>query len=176
MTVAFDGVRDGPRRLDHEEGIWIREEVGDAGVGGAAQVQQGAEAHGAGGVVALAQCCFEVSDAVERVAGCVTQEGVPVGVVFEQGEEGGSLYVVTTGKLSIDVDGREVACVQSGACIGEMALISGLPRSATAIAIDDVRLLRLGADEFDALLSSEPEIGLALLRTLALRLRTATRS
>jgi len=97
-------------------------------------------------------------------------------LLFEQGSDGGSLYIVTGGELAIVVDGREVARVQPGACIGEMALISGLPRSATARATCDARLLRLGADEFDTLLLSEPEIGLALLRTLALRLRTATRA
>jgi CRP-like cAMP-binding protein len=52
-------------------------------------------------------------------------------------------------------------------------LISGLPRSASAIALAEGRLLRIGSDDFMNLLASEPEIALALLRTLAQRLRDA---
>jgi len=50
-----------------------------------------------------------------------------------------------------------------------------LPRSATARALGEARLLRIGSDDFDNLLSNEPEIPYALLKTLAQRLRAALR-
>jgi CRP/FNR family transcriptional regulator len=95
--------------------------------------------------------------------------------LFEEGDVGESLYLVSAGKIVIVVDEQEVAILERNACLGEMALISGLPRSATARALGEARLLRIGSDDFDNLLSSEPEIPHALLKTLAKRLRAALR-
>lgn len=96
--------------------------------------------------------------------------------LFEEGDPGESLYLVCSGRLEITVAERKVAILERNACVGEMALISGLPRSATATAIGEGRLLRIGSDDFMSLLGSEPEIALALLKTLARRLRNASRA
>jgi CRP-like cAMP-binding protein len=93
--------------------------------------------------------------------------------LFEQGDEGESLYLVCSGRIAISVDDRQVAALGRNACLGEMALVSGLPRSATARALEEGRLLRIGSDDFTNLLATEPEITLALLRTLSERLRAA---
>jgi CRP-like cAMP-binding protein len=95
--------------------------------------------------------------------------------LFEEGDPGESLYLVSEGKISVIVEEREVAVLDRNACLGEMALISGLPRSATARALGEARLLRIDSDDFDNLLSNEPEIPYALLKTLAQRLRAALR-
>jgi CRP-like cAMP-binding protein len=93
--------------------------------------------------------------------------------LFEEGDVGESLYLVCSGSIAICSGERQLAVLERNACLGEMALISGLPRSATATALADARLLRVGSDDFASLLASEPEIALALLRTLAGRLRAA---
>jgi CRP/FNR family cyclic AMP-dependent transcriptional regulator len=93
--------------------------------------------------------------------------------LFEEGEPGESLYLVCSGQVAITVNERQVAVLERNACLGEMALISGLPRSATATALSECRLLRIGADDFANLLSAEPSIAFALLRTLSRRLRDA---
>jgi len=93
--------------------------------------------------------------------------------LFEEGDVGESLYLVCSGAIAISSGPRQLAVLERNACLGEMALISGLPRSATATALSDGRLLRIGSDDFSSLLASEPEIALALLRTLAGRLRAA---
>jgi trk system potassium uptake protein TrkA len=96
-------------------------------------------------------------------------------VLFKEGDVGESLYFVCAGTIGIRVGEREVARLSRGACLGEMALISGLPRSATATAVAGGKLLRIGSDDFTSLIESRPEIAIALLRTFAQRLRRASR-
>ena len=75
--------------------------------------------------------------------------------------------------IEVSVNERRLTVLERNACLGEMALLGGLPRSATAIALSEGRLLRIGSDDFTNLLASEPEITIALLHTLARRLRDA---
>jgi CRP/FNR family cyclic AMP-dependent transcriptional regulator len=96
--------------------------------------------------------------------------------LFEEGDAGESLYLVCAGKIAISIAERRLTVLERNACLGEMALVSGLPRSASATALGEGRLLRIGSDDFMSLLSSDPEISLALLRTLARRLRATLTS
>ena len=115
--------------------------------------------------------------AMANLAGIAQEVTVYEGdTIFEEGDEGESLYLVCTGKLRVLVGEREVARLGRNACVGEMALIAGLPRSASVEAIEEGRLLRIGSEDFSSLLSNEPEIALALLKTLAQRLRVASRA
>lgn len=117
------------------------------------------------------------TSALANLAGIAEQITLYEGdTLFEQGDPGESLYLVSSGSIAIVVDERQVATLERNACLGEMALLSGLPRSATAWAITESRLLRIGSDDFMNLLAAEPEIVLALLRTLAQRLRAALTS
>lgn len=58
---------------------------------------------------------------------------MPGQVVFGQGESGDTLYVVARGKVSIHLDGRNepLALLENGSVFGEMAVLSGEPRTAT---------------------------------------------
>jgi ATP/ADP translocase/HEAT repeat protein len=94
--------------------------------------------------------------------------------LFKQGDFGDSLYVVIEGSLSVLAGEKEQARLPAGECIGEMALLDGNPRSASVRAASDARLLRIKAEAFRGLLASQPRIALALLGTLAGRLREAT--
>lgn len=112
------------------------------------------------------------TSALANLAGIAQEVTVYAGdSLFEEGDIGESLYLVCSGRLEITVRGRPVAVLERNACVGEMALISGLSRSATAVALEEGKLLRVGSDDFMNLLSTKPEIALALLRTLARRLR-----
>ncbi|HET7770550.1 MAG TPA: cyclic nucleotide-binding domain-containing protein [Chloroflexota bacterium] len=95
-----------------------------------------------------------------------------------QGEPGDSLYLVSHGTLAVFLIGdgtaeRRVATLGEGACFGEMALLTGEPRTATVRAIGDVEALRLNRTRFVELLRREPTIGLAISATLSRRLRGA---
>jgi CRP-like cAMP-binding protein/HEAT repeat protein len=93
--------------------------------------------------------------------------------LFEEGDSGESLYLVCSGQIEVSVNQRRLTVLERNACLGEMALLGGLPRSATATALSEGRLLRIGSDDFMNLLSHEAEITIALLRTLSKRLREA---
>jgi NTE family protein len=77
-------------------------------------------------------------------------------VLFEQGDEGDSVYQIQAGMLGVRVresDGTEsvIARLAPGALVGEMALLTGQPRTATVFAINSTGLLRLSKAEFEKL-------------------------
>src|SRR5690348_7755280 len=77
-------------------------------------------------------------------------------VIFEQGESGDALYIVLSGRVRIattDSFGRErvLAFYGPGEFFGDMAVLTGEPRSATASASTDLRLLELRKEDFDLL-------------------------
>ena len=104
------------------------------------------------------------------------------GAACKQGEVGDSLYLVSEGAFGVFVssehDARQVrvATLGRGACFGEMALLTGEPRSATVLADGDGELLRLDKDRFSELVRRDPSIGLTLSASLSRRLRAASQS
>lgn len=101
-------------------------------------------------------------------------------VIFHAEDPGDSLYVVATGSVKITVsadDGAEPAILTTvgpGGFFGELALLDGAPRSATAIAMDPVETLVLRREAFDRLVDSEPGLRRALLAALAGEIRRLT--
>jgi CRP-like cAMP-binding protein/di/tricarboxylate transporter len=100
----------------------------------------------------------------------------------KQGEAGDSLYLVSEGSFGVfvssDDDTRQVrvATFGRGACFGEMALLTGEPRSATVLADGAGELLRLDHERFAELVRRDPSIGLALSASLSRRLGTASQT
>ncbi len=99
-----------------------------------------------------------------------------------QGEAGDSLYLVSEGTFGVYVRGADdrpavrVAELKRGGCFGEMALLTGEPRSASVLADGDGELLRLDKERFTDLVRQDPTIGLALSASLSRRLGVASRS
>ena len=94
-------------------------------------------------------------------------------MLFEIGDPGDYMYIIRQGSISIRVHGDEVAALGEQACLGEMALIDGLPRSASAVVLSEANLMRIASHDFRKLLENKPEISLALMKTIAIRLREA---
>ncbi|MCK9463443.1 MAG: cyclic nucleotide-binding domain-containing protein [Proteobacteria bacterium] len=91
--------------------------------------------------------------------------------VFRAGDEGDCLYVVEAGTVSIvGADGEEIAVLEPGSVFGEMALVTGKPRSATATARGPVRLWRLERDDFDRQVAASPALKEAFRRVTEERL------
>lgn len=100
-------------------------------------------------------------------------------VLFHQGDPGDSLFIVTAGAVKIvlpseDGDEAILATVRPGAFFGELALLDGAPRSATAVAMEPTETLVLPRDRFRLLIDTEPAIRDALLAALAGELRRLT--
>ncbi|MGH2611117.1 MAG: Crp/Fnr family transcriptional regulator, partial [Tepidiformaceae bacterium] len=87
-----------------------------------------------------------------------------------QGETGAETHIIVSGTVAVVANGREVARRASGEVVGEMAVITGLQRSATLQAAGDVRLLTIGQRQFAGILRERPETGIAVMQVLARRL------
>lgn len=97
--------------------------------------------------------------------------------VVTQGDPGDRLFLVRSGRLRVFVEGdegvRAVRELGPGATIGELALLTGAPRSATVQAVRDSDLLELDAEVFHGLLRSDPEFAVAVARSLAEQLQAS---
>ena len=111
------------------------------------------------------------------VAAEATRRDAPAGtVVFEMGADGEELFVVTRGLVQIVLPGMGggddvVAELGDGRWFGEMAIITGEPRWATARAAVDTELLVLTRASFHVLLARMPVLGVRLSEELSRRLR-----
>lgn len=102
-------------------------------------------------------------------------------LLFRQGDPGDSLFVIRRGAISIKLDvGRHsvkrLIAFGPGALFGEMALATGAPRSASAVADDDSELLVLSREQFIRLQSAHPEMAVGVLRQIAVLLSERLRS
>jgi NTE family protein len=95
--------------------------------------------------------------------------------LFRQGDPGDSLYVVLTGRLEVVIEnGPEVKVIRilgHGDSVGELALLTESPRSASARARRDSELLRVAREHFARLLDERPEFAAGLTRVLGRQLR-----
>lgn len=96
--------------------------------------------------------------------------------LFSEGDEGHHLYVIIEGKLKLGTssgDGREnlLSILGPGEMFGELSLFDAGPRTSTATAVTDVRLLSLGHDQVIPWITRHPQVALDLLERLAQRLR-----
>ena len=80
-------------------------------------------------------------------------------------------YVIQCGKVDIRLGNRLLGTLSDHDIFGEMALIDAAPRSATAIAATDVKLVPVGEKQFLFLVSRTPHFALNIMRVLARRLR-----
>ncbi|ERI03946.1 cyclic nucleotide-binding domain-containing protein [Aneurinibacillus aneurinilyticus] len=104
-----------------------------------------------------------------------TQKNFPKGsVLFEEGELGDCLYIIMQGKVRIFLDKEEkertLALLQEKEYFGEMSLLTGDPRSASARAEEDVVVLRLDKEQFDRLLLQHSTLAVQFAGILARRL------
>jgi len=101
-------------------------------------------------------------------------------VIFHGGDPGDALFIVSSGSVKILVtpeDGSEpaiLAVVGPGGFFGELALLDGGARSATAVAVDGVETLVLRREAFDRLVDEDAAIRRALLAALAAEIRRLT--
>lgn len=94
--------------------------------------------------------------------------------IFEINDYGKEMYIITSGKIGISISNCHddyISVLETGESFGEMNLIDGLPRSATAFVLEDSHLLSLNKSNLRGLILSYPEISLGMLRSLSHRLR-----
>jgi CRP/FNR family transcriptional regulator, cyclic AMP receptor protein len=108
---------------------------------------------------------------------CINEYGVG-DVIFEEGSTGRELFVVLDGEVEIaKVNGDRktvIVTLGKGEFFGEMAVIDGSSRSATAIAASaDTRVMRINHARFVYLVSQQPAFALMIMDALSKRLRAS---
>jgi CRP/FNR family transcriptional regulator, cyclic AMP receptor protein len=95
---------------------------------------------------------------------------------FKEGDDARELFVIQSGKVEIRLGNRVLETFSDYNIFGEMALIDAAPRSATAMAISDDKLVPVGEKQFLFLISHTPHFALNVLRVMARRLGASNRT
>jgi CRP/FNR family cyclic AMP-dependent transcriptional regulator len=118
--------------------------------------------------------------ALERIAsGTRTRRFRRGEVIFHAGDPGDALFIIVSGEVKIglpSITGDEaiIATLRGGDVFGELALLDGAPRSATATSLTATEAVVLPRARFHELIASEPAVREALLASLAGELRRLT--
>jgi len=104
-------------------------------------------------------------------AGAPAREFKAGEVIFKEGDSASEFFVIQRGKVEIRLGNRLLGTLSDHDIFGEMALIDATPRSATAIAATDVKIVPVGEKQFLFLVSRTPYFALKVMRVLARRLR-----
>src|SRR5438132_12406886 len=98
-------------------------------------------------------------------------------MLFRQDDPGDEMFVIARGRvrLTITCEGheRELAVLQAGDFFGELSLLSGARRTATAVAVDDCDLLTIRRDVFAMMMHGDRVAVLHIMSGLALRRRSS---
>jgi CRP-like cAMP-binding protein len=92
----------------------------------------------------------------------------------KEGKAGREFFAIVEGEADVLMGGKKINSVRQGDFLGEIALITGRPRTATVRATSPVRVLVITARNFRTLLDKNPEIQRKVLLSVAERLATAT--
>ena len=99
-------------------------------------------------------------------------------IIFSEGDIGTEMYIIQSGTVellkAIGGETRVLATLEKGDFFGEMSVLEDVPRTASARAKTDVELVRINGATFDAMLKSNTEIAVRMMRKLSRRLREVT--
>jgi len=100
-------------------------------------------------------------------------------IIFSEFELGDTFYLIQSGRVQLvklvgDIE-RTLDILQPSEMFGEMAILENSPRSATAIALDEVKVLEFNSQNFEILLLGNPQIALKLLKMFSKRIYDSKR-
>ena len=108
------------------------------------------------------------------VAGIAEEAEAAAGtLIFKEGDYGDCLYIIIGGSVRIHKGERELAVLSRMQSLGEMAVLDGSPRSASATALEDTTMIKVDREQFLDVMHSSPEIMQGIIRLLLTRLREA---
>ena len=108
-------------------------------------------------------------DSVERLADTLDVDAGRI--LMKQGDHGNEMYVIASGSVRVERNGKEIATLGPGQAVGEMSLLSEGPRLATVTTLEPTTAFVLGHREFHTLLADSAELRQCILDNLARRIR-----
>ena len=100
-------------------------------------------------------------------------------VLFEEGEKGDETYIILSGSIRIikrmQQGDRTLAIIHADECVGEMATFLNEPRSATGVVEEDVKLLVVNNDTFEAMVKANSGIAFRIIKKLAERIKNTNK-
>jgi transcriptional regulator with AAA-type ATPase domain len=117
---------------------------------------------------------------LERLAGLLKSKQYPAGeIVIHQGDFGDSIYFICQGEVDIFIRNQEgaenaISHLKEGDFFGEMALLTGAPRSASVKVSHDALFLVLYKNDFDVFLKEHPHLAIFFSKILAERIQATT--
>lgn len=117
------------------------------------------------------QSCCVVPEVLLKKFVIRHQEG---DIIFNEGDEGGSMFYIINGFVEISRNGRFIRMMGRGEYFGEMSMLLGTQRSATAtVSVPATELIAISQENFDIILGENGHIVLAILKEMAGRLKEA---
>ena len=92
-------------------------------------------------------------------------------VLTHEGRQEGYFFVIVSGSVRVDRGGQTINTMGPGDFLGEIALLDGGPRTATATTDEPSRLLKITNDDFRRLVDRSPAVRTAVLEAAGARLR-----
>ena len=109
---------------------------------------------------------------IERLGMLAEEVDVPGDkVLMQQGEDGADLMVIVRGRVAIERNGVRLNTLGAGDFFGEIALVVGGPRTATATTEEPTTLLVINHREFHSMVEEFPDVAVQLLNALGHRVR-----
>ncbi len=89
-------------------------------------------------------------------------------ILFEQGDDGSSMYILLSGEIDINVEGvGTVHVMKAGEILGEIGLVKNISRTAGAVIKEDCVLLELYSEILHQVVKKQPRVGYIIMRNVA---------
>ncbi len=112
---------------------------------------------------------------LDKLMGAMRKRRYPAGhEVIRQGEKGDAFYLISSGKVSVWVHGKQVKTLYPEEYFGESALVTNSPRSATVKTEAETQLYILYQDDFNRILMTNPAIA-ATIKAHVARIRSGSK-
>jgi CRP/FNR family cyclic AMP-dependent transcriptional regulator len=112
------------------------------------------------------------SEGLEAIAAITEERDAGAGTALTtEGRHEGYFFIIVSGEVRIERGGKTIATLRDGDFLGEIALLDGGPRTATAIVESESHLLVMTYQRFQELLDTAPQVRTAVLEEVGRRLR-----
>lgn len=114
---------------------------------------------------------FELNQEIFSKAGGVGVQFSAGQKIFTEGDPGSVMFILRDGEVEISSGGMALSTLWAGDMFGEMSMIDGSSRSATATAKSPVEAVAIDRNQFVELVRQEPEFAMYLLQLMSARVR-----